>query len=222
MKKYPILVLRALFFLLISILFTGWVFAAGADRGKRKIPEASSMKEARVEGFRSARFGMSEKEVLRAIYKDFRISKKNVERQVHPLEKTVNLGIAVKDLLPKTGPSRTYYVFGYESNRLTQVNIVWGRPATEKPDAAEVVNLANQLRTYFVGQEFKREGLVVNAPLDADAIVVFRGSDKKGRMVLLLLNNPKTGPPNRNITLKLSYIQKPEAPDVFRIDKGKF
>ena len=56
------------------------------------------------------------------------------------------------------------------------------------------------------------------------AIVVFRGIDKTGRMVLLILDNPEksAGPPNQDIVLKLSYIQKPLHPDVFSIDQGKF
>ena len=110
-----------------SLLFFGEPLNAEADRDKRTALKASSKNTAKVEGFRSARFGMTEKEVHRAIYKDFRISKKNVERQVHPTEKTVNLGILVEDLLPQSGPAKAYYVFGYKSRRLIQVNIVWGQ-----------------------------------------------------------------------------------------------
>ncbi len=211
-----------LFFLMASLLITGTPLKAEADREKKK--HASSKSEAMVEGFRSARFGMSEKEVCKAIYKDFRVSKKNVERQVHPVEKTVNLGILVKDLLPQSGPARAYYVFGYKSRRLIQINIIWGKPVTKKPNAEQVVNLANQLREHFSGQTFKKEGLLVNQPVGEDSILVFRGKDKNGRMVLLLLVNPqKPGfPPNQDIVLKLSYLQQPDNPDVFKIGKGEF
>jgi len=197
---------------------------ADADRGKRKAQKTPSKNTAEVEGFRSARFGMTEKEVYRAIYKDFRISKKKVERQVHPTEKTVNLGIRVNDLLPQSGPARAYYVFGYKSRRLIQVNIVWGRPVTEKPDARQVVTLANQLREHFKGQVFRKQGLMVNQSLGKDSVLVFRGRDKKDRMVLLLLVNPqKPGvPQNQEIVLKLSYIQQPDQPDIFKIKKGEF
>lgn len=209
---------QLLFFLLVS------VFVVGAAPGKKNASEKSSKNEAMVEGFRSARFGMTEKEVYKSIYKDFRVSKKNVERQVHPVEKTVNLGILVKDLLPQSGPARAYYVFGYKSRRLIQVNIVWGKPVMEKPNAEQVVNLANQLREHFARQTFKNEGMMVNQPLGEDSILVFRGKDKKGRMVLLLLANPKkpNSPLNEEIVLKLSYIQHPENPDIFKIEKGKF
>lgn len=210
------------FLLMASLLFTGMPLDAEAAPGKKKT--ASSKNEARVEGFRSARFGMTEKEIYKAIYKDFRVSKKNVERQVHPVEQTVNLGILLDNLLPQSGPARAYYVFGYKSRRLIQVNIIWGKPVTEKPNSERVVNLANQLREHFSGQTFQKEGLVVNQSIGKDSILVFRGTDKKGRMVLLLLANPqKPGfPANQDIVLKLSYIQQPENPDVFKIGKKEF
>jgi hypothetical protein len=213
------------YFLSFLMVFLGLMISTGqaAQKSvKNKVPAAQDQGE--VEGFRTAHFGMIEKDVYRSIYKDFGISKKNVERQVHPLEKTVNLGIVAKDLLPQSGPARVYYVLGYKSHRLIQVNVVWGKPVVAKPNAKQVVNLANQLRKYFSGYGFVAEGLVMNAPLGKDAIMVFRGLDKKGRMVLLLLDNPKKpeGPPNQDITLKLSYIQNPGKPDVFQIEKGKF
>ncbi len=207
-----------LFFLLAVLIFVGFSLNAEAA------PETSSKKTAKVEGFRLALFGMTEKEVYRAIFKEFRISKKNVERQVHPVEKTVNLGILVKDLLPQSGLARVYYVFGYQSRRLIQVNIIWGKPVTDKPDAKRVVALANQLREYFSGQVFRKQGLLVNQSVGKDSILVFRGTDDKGRMVLLLLANPQKpeGPQNQEIVLKLSYIQQPDHPDIFKIEKGKF
>ncbi len=207
-----------LFFLLVALFFFGVPLNAQAAS------ETSTKSTAKVEGFRLALFGMTEKEIYRAIYKEFRISKKNVERQIHPGEKTVNLGIRVKDLLPQSGPARVYSVFCYKSRRLIQINIIWGRPVTKKPNAEQVVNLANQLREHFSGQGFSKQGLLVNQSVGKDSILVFRGVDDKGRMVLLLLVNPqKPGvPKNQEIVLKLSYIQQPDHPDIFKIEKGQF
>jgi hypothetical protein len=210
--------LSVVIFLLVTLILSGESPNAEAS------PAISKKNAGKVEGFRLALFGMTEKQVYRAIYKEFRISKKTVERQVHPIEKTVNLGILVEDLLPQSGPARIYYVFGYKSRRLIQVNIIWGRPATEKPDAEQVVALANQLRDHFSEQGFRQKGLVVNQSFGKDSILVFRGTDDKGRVVLLLLVNPqKPGvPENQEIILKLSYIQQPDHPDIFTIGKGKF
>ncbi|VAX31748.1 hypothetical protein MNBD_NITROSPINAE05-1188 [hydrothermal vent metagenome] len=207
------------------VIFLWVMLAIGGESPNAEASPAISKKTAgKVEGFRLAFFGMTEKQVYRAIYKEFRISKKTVERQIHPVEKTVNLGILVADLLPQSGPARIYYVFGYKSRRLIQVNIIWGRPVTENPDAGQIVALANQLRDHFSGQGFRQKGLAVNQSIGKDSILVFRGTDDKGRMVLLLLVNPQKPdvPGNQEIVLKLSYIQQPDRPDIFTIGKGKF
>ncbi len=185
--------------------------------------QVATKQTAAVEGFRSARFGMTEKQVYKAIYNDFKITKKNVARHRHPLEKTLSLEIAVKDLLPDSGPARAFYVFGYKSNRLIQVNILWGQPAGSAARPERVVDTANQLRNYFSRQGFPKESQVVNTPAGKELIIVFRARDRAGRMVLLLMTNPpkqKTRP--APLSLKLSYIQKPERPDVFKIKPGQF
>ena len=46
---------------------------------------------------------MRESEVLKAIYKDFKIFKSNLQRQKHPTEKTVSLGVTVTELLSESG-----------------------------------------------------------------------------------------------------------------------
>lgn len=211
-------------FLFVFFILNTTALAAGKKAKESRSPHSSAGAVFAVDGFRSARFGMSEREVLRAIYRDFRISKPKVKRDIHPTEKTVHLEIAIQDLLPDSGPGKAFYILGYQSQRLIQVNVVWGKPVTPRPDAQQVVNLANQLRDHFAGQEFQKKGLVTNAPLGKDAIVVFRGQDGAARTVLLLLNNPKVEgqPENQNITLKLSYIQNPEKPDVFQIKEGEF
>ena len=64
----------------------------------------------------------------------------------------------------------------------------------------------------------------MNAQIGEGVILVFQGRDKKGRIARLLLSNPKNkdGKVGENITLTLSYIEKPEAPDVFKIIDGDF
>ncbi len=211
-------------FLFVFFLLNGTALAAGKKSKETRSPRSSTDEVFTVDGFRSARFGMTEKEVMRAIYKDFRISKTKMERHIHPTEKTVNLGITIENILPGSGPAKVFYILGYKSRRLIQINIAWGKPVMPKPDASQVVNLANQLRDHFAGKRFQEKGRAVNAPLGQDAILVFRGQDAAGRTVLLLLINPKIEgqPENQNITLKLSYIQDPEKPDVFQIKDEEF
>ena len=53
----------------------------------------------KVDGFRSAQFGMTEKEVLKTVFRDFRIPKSKIKRSAHPNEKTVNFNFQLKNLL---------------------------------------------------------------------------------------------------------------------------
>ena len=205
------------------ILFGIVVFSTMA--GAAKDPDTGASQEwAAIDGFRSARFGYKESDVLRAIKKDFRINKNGVSRVVNQQEKTVTLGIDVKDLLVESGPSKVFYIFGYKSKRLIHVNVTWGRPIQKKPNAAAVVSTANQLRNYFAQKKYQKNGFALNAQLGEGVILVFQGKDQKGRAARLLLSNPKNkdGEAGENITLTLAYIEKPEDPDVFKIKDGDF
>ncbi|HAK37520.1 MAG TPA: hypothetical protein DCM60_04660, partial [Nitrospina sp.] len=94
------------------------------------------------------------------------------------------------DLLPDSGKASLFYVFGFNSKRLIQVNVLWGRTTEEKPDPQRVVDTANQLRTHFLNQGFQKKGLAVNSKLPDGSVPAFRGVDAKGRRVILLLVNP--------------------------------
>ena len=164
--------------------------------------------------------------VMRAIFKDFKIPKSRVTKITHPTEKTTSFGIDVSNLLPKTGKAKVFYIMGYKSKKLFQVNILWGKPADANPNAQGIVDAANQLRTHFLRQGYEKEGLVLNLPLKEDnsLIMVFQGKDKRGRTTRLVLNDPqKEGDKaHKDITLTLSYIQNPTSPDIFQIKKGDF
>ena len=177
-----------------------------------------------VDGFRTARFGMTPNEVIRAIEQDFDIPERDINQDVNLKEKTESLWVPIHDLLPGSGPAKVYYIFGFKSKRLIQVNIFWGRPATDTPNPNTIVETANQLRDHFLRKNFEKDGLMVNAPLGEEVILVFRGKDAKGYMVVLLLSNIPSGPQatNDNISLRLSYISNPENPDVFRIKNSDF
>ena len=98
--------------------------------GAAKTPVTGVSQEwAVIDGFRSAKFGYKEGDVLRAIKKDFKINKNAVSRGVNSNEKTVFLMIDVKGLLTGSGPSKVIYIFGYKSKKLIQVKVVWGKLA---------------------------------------------------------------------------------------------
>ena len=206
-------------------LMVGGLFFTETSFAKSDDGTSTSQKWAVVNGFRSANFGMKERDVLKAIKKDFGIGKKQVSRKTHPNEKTVTLGIQVDKLLPESGPAKVFYIMGYKSKRLIHINVIWGKPVTKKPNAEAIVATANQLRNHFAQKKYQKEGFALNAPLGEGVILVFQGKDRKGRAAKILLVNPKAegdAKVGENIALTLSYIEKPMDPDVFRIKEGDF
>jgi len=212
-----------------------WLCTAPAALKAETPPPASGLPPApetaepvKIEGFRSAHFGMTEAQVSAAIQKDFGAAESAIAKGENAAEKTQNLAVTVKDLLSGGGPARVYYVFGYRSKRLIQVNVVWGSEIDPKAKAESVLDVANALRDYFLAAGYKSDSVVANAKLANGSIVVFRGEDEQGRMTLLVL----TGGPAAKaadeqaqpqpISLKLSYILDPTNPDIYRIPRGQF
>ena len=208
---------------------------AAADQGADKDqlgkdqPSPPAGPPAQIDGFRLARFGMSEEQVRQAIRKDFPGAAAKLTAAIHPSEKTTVLSLSVADLLPHTGNARISYILGYRSKKLSQVNIIWTSDGTTAGDEI-VVGIANSLRDYFASEKFKPDSVVANHQLAANTILVFRGSDDQKRTVLLLLSGvaasaeseEKKAPKPSPLTLELSYIADAAHPDVFRIGKGQF
>jgi hypothetical protein len=224
---------------LIGSFGLAWGQALIAEEGARNAEgEQAPIKEqpsppirppAQIEGFRQARFGMSEEQVRQAIRKDFPSAAAKLTSTVHPSEKTTVLSLSVADLLPHTGNARISYILGYRSKKLSQVNIVWTSDDTTAGDET-VVGIANSLRDFFTSENFKPDSIIVNHQLAANTILVFRGSDDQKRTVLLVLSGvaasappeDKKAPNPRPLTLELSYIEDTAHPDIFKIGKGQF
>ena len=180
---------------------------------------------ANIDGFRSAKFGMQMDKVKDAIVRDFNIFEREINVITHPTEQTQNLGIAIDKLLPISGKTRVVYVFGYESKKLMQVNILMGHPVDTNITPQQVVDSGNLLGNHFFKKRYQEDGLVAHARLNDGSVLIFRGKDQKGRMVLLRLSNPQ--PSNEDneglkIALNLSYIEKPGQPDVHKFKEGDF
>jgi hypothetical protein len=188
-------------------------------------------KKAKIEGFRSAKFGMKEKDIFRAISKDFKISKSKVKREEHPIEKTMSLSITIPKLLGVGGTAKIIYILGFKSKALMQVNILWGNGAEEsgkKVKAQSVINAANFLRNHLVKKQYQKEGFIANARMNDVMTIVFRGKDKKDRMALLVLSTPKAKKDEdvkkarEKVSLKLSYMLDHTKPDVLTIGDDDF
>jgi hypothetical protein len=206
--------------------------ATEADKPARGATSGSDLdgshgESTRIDGFRQARFGMTEMQLRRAIELDFPAVGDRITRLTHPKERTLILGIAINDLLPDTGSARIFYILGFKSNALEQINIVWTSDGkTSKRDEA-IVAAANSLRDYFLAEFKGASSIVVNRQIADNAIIVFRVERTDGRMLLMMINGIATTANSDQksptpLTLKISYIRDHLHPDIFHIDNGKF
>jgi hypothetical protein len=198
---------------------------------------ASEAAAGTIDGFRSARFGASEAEVLAAITQDFGVAEADVQREHNPLEKTTALIVEVEDMIPDSGKARIAYILGYKTNTLIQVNVVWGAPVVENPDLQQLATTGNILQRYFIEQRYVPESVFTNRVLADKSVLIFTGSDASGRQVTLTLGGATAATeeaaaegtageavaaqPQRAF-LRLSYVASPGNPDVFKIAPGAF
>lgn len=179
-----------------------------------------------VDGFRSAKFGMTEAEVRDAISTDFGISGDDVIEGENTAERTRLLTVSVPDLLPEGGVAQVAYVFGYRSGGLIQVGVSWS--STTDPDMTEAKLQANAdvLLNHFQSGGYElssiRTGLVVD-----NGILLFRGEDAQRRSTILLLQGQFSDGEGgtRSLaphTLALLYAADSENPDIFVIEPGQF
>ena len=186
---------------------------------------------AEVAGFRSAQFDMTEDEVKNAIAADFKIQPQNVLKQMNKVDRTTILSVRVADLLPDSGTAQVNYKLGFKNKKLIQVDVIWGPAIDPKvTPAALTANLIN-LRQYLQERGFAKEKTVLNATTpQPNILLMFRAEDEKGRVVALLgqfkfdpkAEKDKQLKTDEPLAVILSYVLDPKAPDIFKIEKGKF
>ena len=226
MNRFVAVILKLVMISVLAIVTSGvGLFSSKNDELATDKTIKSTKPWANIDGFRSAKFGMETKEVKQAILKDFGIFDSKIDTISHPTEQTQSLGITIDELLPNSGKSRLVYVFGYKSKKLMQVNILTGHPIDTDVTPQQVVDAGNLLGNHFFKKRYQEDGLVAHARLNDGSVLIFRGKDQKGRMALLRLSNPqpkekKDG--DLKITLTLSYIEKPAAPDAFQLKEDDF
>jgi hypothetical protein len=191
--------------------------------GDAKSPERPAYA---VDGFRSAHFGMTEEAVRSAIHADFKIPEAKIVKEANATERTTALTISVPNLLSGAGPAKVSYIFGYAHKQLIHVNAIWTAPKPAEGQPNEFLGAATALRNYFLSLGFEREGLVHDAPLANGALLLFQGSDQKGRMVSLIVGTAQLPRgdkrPEAEQVIRLSYIENPKNPDIYRIPPGSF
>lgn len=193
-------------------------------------PKGDAPAETGVEGFRSARFGMTEAQLRAAIKTDFKVADTAIKSATHPVEQTRVLQVAVRDLVAIGGEAQIHYVLGFRTKTLIQINVLWS--AADPAGVETAVAVAGALRDLFVSQgqagRFKKESIVQNARAPDGAVVVFRGADDKNRTVQLLFATAQAAPPTPGrpaqvgAQVRLMYILSPDNPDIQRPQSGQF
>lgn len=181
-------------------------------------------------GYRSAHFGMTEAAVLDAMEADFAIPRESVERSANAVEKTISLTITIEDLVARTGRTEITYIFGYLSNKLIQVNLMWrvtSRFAGAKPRlkwAAKV--MTNRLALWGI----PRYEVEPNTKTKDGATLLFRGMSKSGMVTLISLKVPSEDKASLSVSLsvdegywlRVAFIENSGAPDIYKIEPGQF
>ena len=184
---------------------------------------------ATIEGFRSARFGMTEDEVRRAIRTDFKVEDGAIARGENLVERTALLIVRVPDLLPTAGPAQISYVFGFASKRLIAVNLAWAPSLGPANTVEGLIATATTLRNHFFSQNYPMEGRAALARMDEARVLAFRVADAANRIAAGILvgvdlekGEAMTADGIGEPILELRYVLNPTEPDVFRIRPGQF
>jgi hypothetical protein len=183
-----------------------------------------------IAGFRSARFGSTEDEVRDAIKRDF--GSVELETATSEAERTTFLFFRDAVLAPDTPPATVFFIFGYKTKRLIQVNVIWGEG--KGFPVAELYPFSKTLATYFNRLGSYVDGSVAIEQRQVDgSITAFQAKDAKGAMISLRVL-PYVDPAAASeldkaepiqvdqIVLRLSYVENPDRPDIFYIDQGLF
>jgi hypothetical protein len=194
--------------LTLSVFFlTGGVAQSQTlEKNKKELTTTTPSKESHVvDGFRSAKFGMNEKQVMQALLKDFKATKELVLRKINPAKKSRRLLIGVTDLALVGLDATIIYTLGFKSKKLTKVKIIWGRDVSSKVDNEQLHLLLNALRKHFL-KKMPMQSVIIDKDFKDGSTIIFRGQDEKGRMILLVKSQSVS---NKGLNLTISYIEKP-------------
>jgi len=182
----------------------------------------------RLDGFRSAHFGMTPQAVLAAITTDLGIEAEKVVKTQTPQNKSPVLITRTKDLIPGSGEVVIAYGFAVETPKLNRVTLIWGAPVEPALKTQHLLHIASALQRHFILQGYEEEERVVNGVMPDGSFIAFRGKDQQGRGTLLQLILPGTIEDARDTpdmvggTLKLSYLLNPDNPSAFSLPEGSF
>lgn len=143
-------------------------------------PEAAPAPRAdfRVQGFRSAAWGMDIAQVREAVQRDFAPPADAFREMNNPAEGTRALVVRLNDLEPVRGPVLVTYLFEAQGKRLFHVNVNWSTgPTPTEPERAQLAVAGMQLQAAFRRQAWKPQGTAENVREGTNAVLLFAGVD---------------------------------------------
>jgi len=137
-----------------------------------------------VNGFRSARFGMSLPQVRQAIAQDFKAGADAVSEVDNAAEGTRVVLVRLDALEPGPGAAIVSYIFNQSTQQLRHINVVWQSGAAPSEAQRNQYAVAGvQLTRYFRELSWKPEGSVAAVANGPGSILLFAGIDPKDAMV---------------------------------------
>jgi hypothetical protein len=218
----------------LAILASAASFGLPGGHARADIPNAqatvpsTAAASAEVDGFRSARFGMDEAELLRSLAADFHVSGKQLQYATDPETLTETITIQVPGLLNNLGNATVRYTLGYKSHRLTEIVVAWDSRIDPTNAAASLVHASAMLQGYFLHENFPAKQVSVDQLTPSGDLLVFRGADASGHVVALALQGTLSKPDHNKKqvfapnALTVAYLANPAKPDIFVVQKGSF
>jgi len=200
---------------------------AGADTATNPAA-APAAAQATVDGFRSARFGMDQAQVEQTISTDFHLSGKQLQMGTDPQTLTPTITVEVPGLFAGLGKAMVSYVMGYQSHRLIQVIVAWDARVDTANNGEALIHGSSLLQSYFLHENFPVAQVVVNRLMSDGDLIVFRGQDTNGHLVVLAMQGILAKPDHNHKSvftpkaLTIGYVADPGKPDIFSVPKGAF
>jgi hypothetical protein len=170
---------------------------------------------------------MSESQVRNVIARTFKLAPGAINAAENPLQHTQVLSVQVPDLVPGGGTAAVSYVFGYQTHKLIEINIVWSAQIDPKITPTMLYQNGESLQQYFAAEGFPADRSTGNVATQ-NGILLFRATDTTGNAVLLILSGSisKDAKTEKSVlspqSLTLAYAADPQHPDVFQLAKGSF
>ena len=199
---------------------------------------ASASVAAKVDGFRSAKFGAKEKAVVVAAIKDLHVNRKAIRRTRDPVSQVTILSVKVNNFGPLKVPATVSYVMGYKCDCLTQATVQWNLSDKLSQNARGGAMIGvSALVGQFQNKNWGKNEMFTNrvaGKVDKagnGTIVFFRGQNKAGGAITLLGGPVKlvkgskdqmTANIDKLKSVTLLYERNAAHPDVNKIDVSGF